>query len=271
MTTKNKMEIKSLGRKSDFIFAGFSGEVENKNSHTVIKTPSNPGFHWGNYIVFDRPPRKGDFKKWTKIFDDEFTYYSQPHHYVFTWDTEKSDKGDFQEFLENDFEFETAIVLTADEVKEPKHLNGAISIGVIKNESEWNQVLDQQIMCADPKYINDYYKDFKINQIYQYKKMQQANKGLWFGAFVKNALVGNLGIFYDKNIARYQNVGTHPEYRKQGICRTLVYEAGKLAFEKFKVDTLVMEADPDYHAARIYEDVGFKKSEVNYSLTWWKK
>lgn len=31
-----------------------------------------------------------------------------------------------------------------------------------------------------------------------------------------------------------------------------------------------MEADPEYHAARIYESVGFKRGEINYSLSWWK-
>jgi hypothetical protein len=31
-----------------------------------------------------------------------------------------------------------------------------------------------------------------------------------------------------------------------------------------------MEADADYHAARIYESVGFKRHEINYALSWWK-
>jgi len=30
-----------------------------------------------------------------------------------------------------------------------------------------------------------------------------------------------------------------------------------------------MEADPDYHAARIYESVGFKRCEMTYQLSWW--
>jgi hypothetical protein len=43
-----------------------------------------------------------------------------------------------------------------------------------------------------------------------------------------------------------------------------------LAFEEFGVDHLVMEADIDYHAARIYESIGFKRNELNHALSWWK-
>lgn len=35
------------------------------------------------------------------------------------------------------------------------------------------------------------------------------------------------------------------------------------------VDTLVMIADEHYHAARIYESVGFKPVEKIRGLTWW--
>lgn len=56
------MNIRSLGRKTDLIFARFSGTVEDKGFYTLVKTPSNPGYHWGNYIIFDRPPQGGDLK-----------------------------------------------------------------------------------------------------------------------------------------------------------------------------------------------------------------
>lgn len=126
------------------------------------------------------------------------------------------------------------------------------------------------MLCSNPKYINDYYEAFKTEQMKQYRKMSEDGLGNWFGAYLGEKLVGDLGIFYENDIGRYQNVGTHPEYRKKGICGTLVYEAGNIAFRDYDVNYLVIEADPEYHAARIYESVGFKKSETNYSLSWWR-
>tara|TARA_Y100001958_G_C21242409_1_gene570721 strand:+ start:2948 stop:3745 length:798 start_codon:yes stop_codon:yes gene_type:complete len=264
------VKVRSLGRRTDFIFAGFSGSIEDKGSYTLIKTPRNPGYHWGNYIVFDRAPKPGDLAEWKALFDKEFPYYSEPHHYVFTWDTEVNDKGEFQEFLEDGFEFDSAVVLTTKTLKEPPHINEDIFIRKIESDSDWEEVIKLQTLCADPKFLNDYYEDFKRSQVSQYRKMSQAGKGNWFGAFIDGQMVGDLGIFSEGSIGRYQNVGTHPDFRRRGICGTLVYKAGLIALDEFGIEALVMEADPEYHAARIYESVGFVRSEINYSLSWWK-
>lgn len=84
-------------------------------------------------------------------------------------------------------------------------------------------------------------------------------------------LVGELGIYFENGLGRFQSVGTHPDFRRRGICGTMVYLAAKMAMAEFDIKTLVMEADADYHVAKIYESVGFKPTEVNYSLSWWTK
>ena len=40
--------------------------------------------------------------------------------------------------------------------------------------------------------------------------------------------------------------------------------------ERNEITTLVMEADEDYHAARIYEEVGFEPTQRLISLEWVK-
>ena len=122
------MTIRSLGRRTDLIFANFSGSVIDKGHYTLVKTPGNPGYHWGNFIIFDQEPKSGDLKKWTELFDKEFEYYSEPHHYTFTWDTEAPNKGEYQEFIDSGFEFDSAIVLTATELNPPKILNSQVSV-----------------------------------------------------------------------------------------------------------------------------------------------
>lgn len=263
------MKLNSLGRRTDLIFVQFSGSVIDKGAYILIQTPNNPEFHWGNYIIFDRAPEKGSMTKWKKIFDQEFKYYSKPQHYVFTWDTVESSKGDHQEFLDAGFEMDSATVLTAAKLVPPKYFNTKIEIRPIKTDQEWKMAIDSQILYADPKFTNDKYQQFKQRQMDSYRRMSESGLGSWFGAFIGPKLVGDLGIFFENGIGRYQNVGTHPDYRKQGICGTLVYVSGLYAFEKFGVNQLVMEADTSYHAARIYESVGFKSTEVNHALSWW--
>lgn len=264
------MQIRSLGRRTDFIFAKFSGTVIDRGSYTLLQTPSNPDYHWGNYILFDQAPERGSLKKWTELFRQEFGYYSEPSHYLFTWDTGADDKGDHQEFLDANFELSTAKVLTAAKLIPPSHLSKQLQVRKISSDQDWAEVIQLQTLCADPKFLNGTYEQFKERQMAAYRKMSEAGMGAWFGAYIDAKLVGDLGIFYEGGIGRYQNVGTHPDHRRRGICGTLVYQSGLLAFKEFGVTNLVMEADVDYHAARIYESVGFQPNEVNHALSWWK-
>ena len=265
------MELNSLGRKTDLIFAKFSGEVYDKNGCKVVRTPSNPGYHWGNYIVFNEEPKKGDLKKWKQVFDDEFEYYNEPHHYTFVWNNDKPGTDAHAEFLEEGFEFDSAKVLLTTKLNKPKYYNAEIEVRTLVSDEDWEKAIQLQISSAEKKYLNHYYEEFKRKQFSQYRKMSEAGLGHWFGAFLGEQIVGDLGVYFENDCARYQSVETHESFRRQGICGTLVYEAGQYALSHYGVKYLVMEADPEYHAARIYESVGFKAKEINYSLCWWKK
>ena len=261
---------KSLGFQTNLIFSRFSGSVEDRGSYTLIKTPNNTEYHWGNFIIFDSPPRKGDLEKWRSLFDREFEYYQEPHHYVFAWDLHGDPNSDVSEFLAAEFELDSTAVLTTSRLNPPLHFNKNLQVRKILTNSDWDQVVQLQTLCADPKYVNDYYFEFKKQQMSQYRKMSEAGLGFWFGAFLEGALVGDLGLFHENSVGRYQSIETHPGYRRQGVCGTLAYLAGQMLIKEAQLKLLVIEADPEYHAARIYESIGFQGGEINYSLSWWQ-
>jgi hypothetical protein len=97
-----------------------------------------------------------------------------------------------------------------------------------------------------------------------YQGMINLNTGKWFGAFIEGKLVGSVGFFYDSEIGRIQNILTHQDFRRLNICKTLVTHACKFGLSK--VTSLIMIADTDYHAARIYVNIGFSCVEEICSL-----
>lgn len=260
------VNLNSLGRRTDLIFARFVGEVHDRGSYIAIKTPSNPGFHWGNYLIFRSPPRFGDLMNWTNTYRAEFTYYDRIRHMTFTWDS--AERGDPSEFLAAGFHLDRGSVLTASTVTRPLKFNTEIEVRPLFTDAEWEQAVMLQLACRESQFDEASYLTFKSRQMAMYRKMSEQEMGRWFGAFLGEQLVGDLGIFHDGLTARFQNVGTHPEFRRQGICGTLVYLSAQFALKDFGVGTLVMEADADYHAARIYESVGFRSTEENFSLAW---
>ena len=145
------------------------------------------------------------------------------------------------------------------------------SIHPLTEDWEWEQATQNQIACRPPEHTLIDYEIFKRDQMQRYRQMTRDGRGFWFGAFLDNQLVAELGIFSDGKIGRFQQVGTHPDYRRRGICGTLVYQVSHFAFENMKVETLVMVADENYHAARIYESIGFQPREHQVGIDGWKK
>ncbi len=262
------MEITSISHKTDLLFSRFSGNVIDREDCILIQTPENPTFHWGNYILFKEAPQKGDFKKWTELFKSEFPYYDEIHHYVFAW-LEKS-KGEIQEFLDLGFDLEKMILLTAQKVVQPPKYNSQVKIREICSDSNWEDVIQNQISCADAKYAGPGYEVFKRKQFTQYRTMVDKGIGQWYGGFLEGKLIAELGLFYIDSIGRFQNVGTHPDYRRRGVCQTLVYEVARQALISKQASILAMDADEEYYAAKIYESIGFAPTEKHFCLTWWQ-
>jgi hypothetical protein len=48
------MNLKSLGYRTDLIFASFDGEITDRGDYLAIRSPTNPDFYWGNFLLFSR-------------------------------------------------------------------------------------------------------------------------------------------------------------------------------------------------------------------------
>lgn len=260
------MEVQSLGYKTDLFFPQFDGVVIDRDSYKVILTPSNPGFYWGNFILFRDAPVFGDLEAWERVFDTEIRSRLPARHYTFGWDSAAGDIGNSQEFTEHGYSLLRGIVLAADTVNPPPKVNREAEIRPLRTEWEWRQALQNQVECRGDDFSVEEYLPFKSEQMARYRRMSDAGLGQWFGAFCDGKLVADLGIFVRDGIARFQSVGTNPAYRRLGLCGTLVYQASRYAFAHMNAKTLVMVADEDYFAAAIYESVGFRPRERQVGL-----
>jgi len=263
------MQVRSLGYRTDLIFSAFNGEVIDRGDHLVIRTPSNPTFYWGNYLLFNTPPRAGDFKRWRDLFTLEIGSPPDVRHQTYGWDTTHGEVGAVEAFLEDGFELARQTVLTAQRLAAPAPPAKAVAIRHLRSDDDWLRALENQVRCREPAHDEAGYRKFKERQMASYRSMSGAGKGEWFGAFSGEDLLADLGIFHAGQLARYQSVETRPEYRRQGIAGNLVYQAGQYALTHFGVDTLVIVADHESTASRLYRSVGFNPKEQQMGLERW--
>ncbi len=262
------MEIKSLGIKTDLHINKFSGDVIDRGDYLVVYTPSNPGYWFGNYIIFDKPPQKNDFQKWRGIFIKEIYEKNKSEHMLFRWDTVTGEKGILTDFRKNNFAMDEDVLLSATKINKPLHYNSDITIRILKTKDDWEMSIQNQILCND-KSTGESLADhevFKRKQMHEYCLMCEQGLCKWYGVFIKDLMVADMGVFLVDGVGHFQDVGTAPEFRRRGICGTAIYEISNALLDSKKINTMMMTADENYHAARIYESVGFKPSERSVCL-----
>ena len=269
------MNVTSLGYRTDLIFAAFAGNITDRGDYLVIRAPSNPSYWWGNFLLFANPPKAGDAERWTNLFGREIGEPPAVNHGVFGWDTTNGEVGEVAEFLRRGFSLSREVVLTARELAKPPKYNEAAVVRRLERDEDWEAALELSIACRDAQFEREAHRVYLSRKLADYRAMSRAGLGDWHGAFLEGRLVAGLGLFFDANAAdgavgRFQSVETHPDFRRRGLCGRLVYEVARGALEE-GVNTLVMIADEDYHAAKIYESVGFRPAERQVALEWWAR
>ena len=260
------VELRSLGLRSDL--AMINGEILDRGEYLAVRSPLEPTFYWGNLLVFAKPPQDGDLQRWEALFAAEFKDLPEVSHRTFVWDKADS-PGVVADFAEAGYRVEHSVVLTAQNLVLPKHPNTEVEIRALETERDWQDLLDLKVVCRDEGHKEDHFRGYAEGRLRGYRKRIDAGIGEWYSAFVGEQQVASLGMFRSDRAGRFQIVITHPAFRRRGICGTLVHHVARQTLDRSDIDSLVMLADTEYHAARIYESLGFSASEKLTGLCRW--
>jgi GNAT superfamily N-acetyltransferase len=246
------MRVTSLGYRTDIALRTMEGaEVADRGDHLVVRTPDNPNFWWGNFLLLAEIPRPGEAGRWVARFDAEFPAARHVALGVDTADGNAELPGDL---AVAGLEVERAVVMTASEVMPPARPNTDTEIRPLGSDADWRQSVDLAIRCADSGDESDYVERRATAR----RRMTQAGIGAWFGAFAGDRLLAQLGLFdVGDGYARYQHVETDPAARRRGLAGTLLWYAGRYGREVLGTRTFVIVADPVDAAIRVYRTCGF--------------
>ena len=253
----------SLGYRTDLMLLELQGSViEQQAGYQVIRTPANPTFYWGNFLLLSGPPAPGTVSSWMDTFAREFPGAG---HVAIGVDGIRGDAGDRSELAAAGLELDCSTVLTTGAIKPPPRPNETAQFRALDGDADWWAALKLQeaVYGGDP----EGWQGFAGRRLQAMRRLQAQGLGAWFGAFQAGRMVSGLGVFGDgSGIARYQAVDTHPEHRNKGLAGTLVYRAGQYALQEMAAQTLVIVADPAEPAIRIYRSVGFRDAETQVQI-----
>lgn len=205
----------------------------------------------------------GQLGGWLEVFSRTFP---DAKHVALGIDSVDGVAGDEGELAAAGFRVERSTVMTARSVVPPARPNAASAYRFLSSDDDWEQLVGLTL-AANPMEM-DGYEDFVRRREAAHRAVVEAGHGQWFGAFDGDRLQASLGLLTDgSGVARFQDVQTRPDDRGQGIASTLVHTASTYGFTDLKAETLVMVADPEYLAIRIYRALGFDGTETQVQLT----
>lgn len=245
--------------------------LERRDDHWTVRSPANPGFWWGNFLLFDDAPRTGDGERWEALFDAEFGEDPRILHRTFAWDRTDGDRGQAErELLTRGYAIEetTGLCMRPGELRRHPRENGEVTVRTLDPHGDplWDQVAAVQLDDRQQQ-PGQFHQDIERTRAFidgrlrALRELFAAGRGAWYVALDGDAVVGSLAVVVTEGRARYQHVDTLGSHRRRGIASRLVADAAVDVAARFPVEDLVIAADPGYHAVRLYEDLGFRALE----------
>jgi GNAT superfamily N-acetyltransferase len=234
------------------LLAGGS-EVESFKDHLVVRTPTNPTYHWGHFVLVTDPDAVADAGRWVERFTTCFP--GAQHRAIGLVARPPADPW-------------TAVGL---EVQRDQVLVAATPLGVgtapdgytvraLEHRADWqaSNVLRELSYPGTP--------DFTAATTERRAAMTARGLVRWFGAFdAVGRLAAELGIVdCGDGAARYQSVLTHPDHRRRGLAGLLLGVADAFARDAYGASRTVIVADADGEAARLYRARGFEDDQLSW-------
>lgn len=235
-----------LGWQTDLAVLQHAGAVvEEHPDHLVVRTPDNPTFHWGHFVLVTDPVAVDDADRWLEVFA---TAFPEASHRAIGLVRDPVDAA----WAAAGLAVTRAPVLITTEALAVAPLPTGYDVRPLRTEADWEQSHALR-MAAYPD-SPGFARRTTATRVAQ----QAQGRITWFGAFAATGeLAAELGILdCGDGTARFQSVLTHPEHRRRGLVSHLLTVADEHAREVYGTSTTVIIADEDSAAVRVYRTVG---------------
>ena len=252
------------GWATDFFLHRHGAIVIERDDCIVVRTPENPNFYWGNFLLLPQAPADGELAFWLQRFDDEIAAQQPGSDHVAIGINAPPARIELPGWAAAGLQLHDSAVLRIDAttprapVPAPR---GEVRFAVIDLERDAEALVE--LDCADPHGFEPRaYAEYRRRQLRRYAQMAHEGAAAWFGLWCDGVLAAECGLMRagpTGRIGRFQHVMTHPQYRRRGLCTALIDSVSTWGFQQWRLESAVMCADPDDVAIGIYQSLGYRR------------
>jgi ribosomal protein S18 acetylase RimI-like enzyme len=259
------VRVKSIGWLTDLRLRELEGaQILARADHVLVRTPQNPAFRWGNFMLLGAPPERGEAERSLGRFKAEFPAAG---HVAIGIDGQPAETAALAEFEALGLRVELTCVLSAPRLRTPTRAAPQAIFRALQSDREWRQAIELSLAAHEESGELPGERAYLQRRMGAIRRVCEAGHGAWFGAFRDGEMHAGLGIFAaGSGLARFQSVDTHPAHRRQGLATHLLLTAADHARRSLGANTLMIAADPGYHAIEIYRSLGFQEHSRHVQL-----
>lgn len=258
------MDVRSLGYRTDLMVRRLAGSsITDRERYLVVRSPHNPLFHWGNFLLFRSLPDGDEIEDWIRVFADEF-----PDAAYVALGVDGTTALTDLHVASTGLEVERDVVLRTERLRRARPSEGH-AVRELGSDEDWNQVLDLRLdVSRDDGPLPADHGRFLERSTDEARSLVAAGHGAYFGAFSDDRLCSMVGIVSDGGpMARFQNVATRADRRRRGLAGDLLVRAGEFGLSELEARILVIVAEAGGSAAELYRSVGFRDAESQIGLS----
>jgi len=231
--------------------------IEDRGDHLLVRTPDNPGFHWGNLVFVTDEAAVDAGDRWVRTFRAAIPDA--------TWVTIGLIRmpDDPTEWVAQGLDVELDDVLTTRALPRQTPQPEGYAVRRLGGD-DWEQSVARSVAENDRTGEHDpeSYTRFASAQVQAQRALSDRDVAAFFGAFAEDDLVASLGIVRCGTTARYQSVGTDAEHRRRGLAAHLLGVAARWS-AGLGCDRWVIVTEATNPAGRVYRSSGFEQDTGN--------
>jgi GNAT superfamily N-acetyltransferase len=240
---------------TDLAILELSGStIEDRADHLLIRSPHNPGFHWGNCIFVTDENAVNDAARWAATFQTSFP----EARWIAIGLIHMPD--DLTGWESAGITVELDEVLITEILPRRTPVPDGYDVRRFDGD-DWRKSINRAIAenAATSVEEADGYERFVMSQTDSRRALSARNVAAFFGAFAGDRLVAELGIVRCGTTARFQAVGTDDDHRRRGLASHLLGVAAQWAAD-YGCERWVIVTEVTNPAGRVYRAAGFEPS-----------
>lgn len=266
-----------IGWRTEFILHRLDARIVEHDDAIAVCTDRNPTYYWGNFLLLPAAPDDAALGHWLARFQACVADGRPEVRHVAIGIAAARDGRRLPAWQAAGFAVDDTAVLALrrdEHLAAPRPVHAARwQVRPIDWAGELAACIDLQCLDAGA-YEPAGYRLFRQRQMARMAQLARQGCAEWFGLWCDGpqgpTLAAGCGLMRDAArpgaIGRFQHVGTHPQWRRRGLCSALVRSVSAWGFAQWQLAQAVLCADPHDVAIGIYRALGYRQVDASWQL-----